>query len=76
MMENTIGVETVDYGRPRSSTCTPAIIPCTLLNIKKYEGSYNRKAKKSKNSNRDIKNRDAPTLKLATNGIDVFINAS
>ena len=28
--------------------------------------------KKSKESNRNIKNRDAPTLKLATNGLVIF----
>ena len=75
MMENTIGVDTVDYGRLRRSTCTPAIVACTLLKVKRSEGSYDRKAKKSKMSNRNIKNRDATTLKLATNELEVFVNA-
>ena len=45
MMENTIGVYTVDSRGTRSSTCTPAIVPFTLLKIKNHEGSYNRKAR-------------------------------
>ena len=48
IMDNTIGVDTVDYGMPRSSTCTTFIVPCTLLKVKKHEGSYNRKAKEPK----------------------------
>ena len=72
MMENTIGGETVDYGRPRGSAATPYIVACTLLKVKNHEGSYNRKAKKFKKSNRNIKKRDAPTLKLATNGLEVL----
>ena len=48
MMENTIGGDTVDSGRPRRSTCNPSIVACTLLKVKKYEGSYDRKAKKFK----------------------------
>ena len=74
MMENTLGVDTVDYGRPGRSACTPAIVPFTLLKLKNIEESYERKAKKIKNSNRNIKNRDAPTLKVATNGLEVFVN--
>ena len=34
MMINTMGVETVDYGSPRGSTCTPAIVAYTLLKVK------------------------------------------
>ena len=34
MMENNIGVDTVDYGRTRRLECTPAIVPCTLLKVK------------------------------------------
>ena len=75
MMENNLGGDTVDYGRPRSTTCTPYIVACTLIKVKKHEGSYDKKAKNSKKSNRNIKNRDAPTLKLATNGIEFFVNA-
>ena len=45
MMDNTIGVDTVDSGGPRRSTCTPDIVPFTLLKVKKHEESYNRKAK-------------------------------
>ena len=51
-----------------------AIVACTLLKVKKHEGSYDKKAKKIKKLNRNIKNRDAPTLKLATNGLEVFVN--
>ena len=69
IMENTIGVDNVEYGRPRRSTCTPSIIVCTLLKVKKHEGSYDRKGKQLKKSNRNIKNGDVPTLKLATNGL-------
>ena len=69
MMVNKIGVDTVDSWRLRRSTCTPDIVPCKLLKVEKHEGSYNIKAKNSKKSNRNIKNRDAPTLKLATNGL-------
>ena len=36
MTKNIIGVDTVDYGRPRRSACTPAIVPCTLLKVKKW----------------------------------------
>ena len=75
MMVTTIGVDTVNYGRPRRSTCTPNIVACTLLKVKKNEGRYDRKAKKLKKPNRNIKNRDAPTLKLARNGLEVFVNA-
>ena len=75
MMDKTIGLENVDYGSPRRSTCNRAIVACTLMKVKKQEGSYDRKAKKSKNSNSNIKKRDAPTLKLATNGLEVYVNA-
>ena len=34
MMDNTIGVETVDYGRPRMPTFTTAIVPCKLQKVK------------------------------------------
>ena len=70
IMENTIGVDTVYSRRQSRSTCTLAIVLCTLLKVKNYEGSYDRKAKKSKKSNRNIKTRDTPTLKLATNGLE------
>ena len=72
-MENTIGVNTVYYGSPRRSTCTADIVYCTLLKVKKNEGSYDRKAKNSKKSNMNIKNRDAPSLKITTNGLEVFV---
>ena len=75
MMENTIGVDNVDSGRSRRSTCTPAVVDCTLLKVKNHEGSYDRKSKNFKKSNRNIKNRDAPTLKHSTNGLEVFVNA-
>ena len=65
----------MDSGRPRRSTCTPAIVPCALKKVNNHEGSSDRKAKNSKKLNRNIKNSDAPTLKLATNGLDVFVNA-
>ena len=45
MIENIIGVDTVDSGNPRSSTCTPDIVACTLLKVKNHEGSYDIKAK-------------------------------
>ena len=48
MMDNTIGVDNVDSGMSRSSTCTPAIVPSELLNVKNHEGSYNKKAKNQK----------------------------
>ena len=48
MMYNTIGVDTVSSGRLRRSTCTPDIFPCMLLKVKNHEGSYDRKAKKTK----------------------------
>ena len=44
MMDNTIGVDTVDSGRPRRLTCTPSIVACTLLKVKKHDGSYDRKS--------------------------------
>ena len=75
MMDNNIGGYNVDSGRPRRSTCTPSIVACTLLKVKKQKGSYDRKAKKFKKSNRNIKDRDAPTLKLATNELEVFVNS-
>ena len=49
IMENTIGVDTVDSGRPRRSKCMPAIVPCDILKVKKHEGSYDKKAKNTKN---------------------------
>ena len=39
------------------------------------KGATIERQKKSKKSNRNIKNRDAPTLKRATNGLEVFVNA-
>ena len=75
MMENNIGMDDVDYGRSIGSTCTPSIVACTLIKVKKHEGSYNRKAKKIKTSSRNIKNRVVRTLKLSTNGLEVFLNA-
>ena len=45
MMENNIGGDTVDYGSPRRTTFTPSIVACTLLKVKKHEGSYDRKSK-------------------------------
>ena len=42
MMENTVGVDTVDSERPRRSTCTPVIVACTILKVKKHERSYDR----------------------------------
>ena len=72
IMDNTFGLDTVDSRSPRGSTCTPYTVVYTLLKVKNHEGSYNRKAKKFKKSNRNIKKRDAPTLKLATNGLEVL----
>ena len=40
------------------------------------KGDTIERQKNSKKSNRNIKNRYAPTLKLETNGIEVFVNAS
>ena len=75
MVKNKIWGDTVGSGRPRRSTLTPSIVAYTLLKVKKHEGSYDRKAKKLKKSNRNTKNRDAPTLKHATNGLEFFVNA-
>ena len=69
MMKNIIGMDTVDYGSLRRSTRTLAIVPCTLLKVKITKGATIERQKNSKNSNRNIKNRDALTLELATNGI-------
>ena len=54
IMENNIGGDTVDSGRPGRSTCTPYIVACTLLKVKKHEGSYNGKANKIKKMKQDI----------------------
>ena len=40
------------------------------------KGATIERQKKSKKSNRNMKNRDAPTLKLATNGLGFFVNAT
>ena len=53
----------------------PAIVPCKILKVKNHEGSYTKKEKNPKKSNMNIKNRDAPTFKIATNGLEVFVNA-
>ena len=45
-MENAIGADTVDYGRPRGSARALAIVPCALLGVKKREGSYDKKGQK------------------------------
>ena len=45
MMDNTIGVDTVDSGRMRRSTLTPDITPCKLLKVKKHERIYKEKGK-------------------------------
>ena len=42
---------------------------------KSMKGATIERRKKFKKSNRNIKNRDAPTLKLATNGLEVFVNS-
>ena len=47
MMEKNIGGGTVDSGMPRKTTGTPYIVACTLLKVKKHEGSYDRKGKKN-----------------------------
>ena len=41
---------------------------------KSMKGTTIERQKNSKKSNMNIKNRDAPTLKLATNGLEVFVN--
>ena len=38
MMENSIGMDTVDSGRLRRSTCTTYIVPCELQKVKKHKG--------------------------------------
>ena len=48
MMEKNIEVDTIDYGRPRRSTCTPAIVTCNLQKIKNHEGRYDKKEKNQK----------------------------
>ena len=68
-------MDNVDSARPRRSTYTTDIVPYKLENFKNNEGSYCKKAKKIKNSIRNIKNSDTPTLKIATNGLEVFVNA-
>ena len=55
MMENTIGVDTVDYGSPMRSTCTPDIVPFKLLKVKIMKEATTKRQKKS---NRNIKNRE------------------
>ena len=76
MMESTIGVNNMDSGRLKRSTCTPDIVPCGIQKVKKHKGGYGKKAKKSKTSSRNIKNSDAPTLKLVTSGLEFFANAT
>ena len=61
MMDNTIGVDTVYSVRPRRSTRTPSIVPYTLRKIKKVKGDTIERQKNPKKSNRNVKNRDAPT---------------
>ena len=73
IMDDTIGVNTVDSVTPMRSKCTTAIVPCKLLKVKKHEGSYDKKAK-LKESNKNIKNIDTATLKLAANRLEVFLN--
>ena len=51
---NTIGVDTVDSGRLRRSTCTPDIAPCKLLKVKNHEGTYEKKGKKIQKSQIEI----------------------
>ena len=41
---------------------------------KSMKGATIERQKNPKKSNRNIKNRDAPTLKLETNGLEVFVN--
>ena len=76
MRDNTIVVDTVDSGGLKRSTCTPDIVPCGIQKVKKHKGGYGKKAKKSKTSSRNIKNSDAPTLKLVTSGLEFFANAT
>ena len=45
MMENTIGVDTVDYEMPKRSTWTSAIALCKLQKFKNNEGSYDKRQK-------------------------------
>ena len=74
MIENTIGVDNVDYMSPRRSICTPDIVHCDLQKVKKQKGGYEKK-QQIKKSSRNIKNSNAPNLKLAANGVEVFLNA-
>ena len=43
MMYNNIGMDTVDYGRTKRSSCTILIFPCRLMMVKNNEGSYDKK---------------------------------
>ena len=48
MMKNNIGGDTLDSGSLRRSTRTPSIVACTLIKVKKHEGSNDRKSNKFK----------------------------
>ena len=63
MIKNNIGVDTVDSGRPSRSTCTLAIVPCTLIKVKKHEGGYNREANKFKKAKQEYQKQRCANFK-------------
>ena len=48
IVENTIGVNTLDSEIPRRSTCKPYIVPWSLQKFNNHEGSYDKRQKNQK----------------------------
>ena len=65
----------MDFVIPRRSTFIPSIVACTILKVENYEGSYDRKAKKFKKVKQEYQKQRCANFKIATNGLEVFVNA-
>ena len=48
MIENSIGIEIVNSGRPRRSTRPTSIVTYNIQKVKKHEGGYDKKSKNQK----------------------------
>ena len=74
LCRTTLGGDAVDFLIPRRSTFIPSIVACTILKVKNYEGSYDRKAKKFKKVKQEYQKQICANFKIATNGLEVFFN--
>ena len=64
-MENTIGTEPGDTGRPTRYCMRPQIVECKLEKVPKYRGKWIASEEKSKYPGRNIRSSAARTIKNA-----------